>query len=79
MSLNAHQEDYCRYLGTLKPEDKCWCGWYRKEECWSGCEQHDKGLTCADKLAKACSECGNTPAFPDWSVSHRINCSQNRN
>ena len=77
MSLNEHQKDYCRYLGTLTPEAKCWCGWYRAEECH--CERRNAGLTCADKLARACSECGNTPLFPQWEVSHRSNCSQNRN
>lgn len=76
MSLNVHQKDYCRHLGTLKPEDKCWCGWFPKAECWSGCEKHGKGLTCADKLALACPECGSTPWSPDQPVTHQFKCSQ---
>jgi hypothetical protein len=76
MSLNAHQEDYCRYLGTLAPEDKCWCGWYRKEECGPWCHRRTNGLTCADKLAQACSECTAYPSDPGSKVYHRRDCSR---
>lgn len=78
MSLNEHQKDYCRYLDTLAPEALCWCGWYRKEECWSGCERHGKGLTAADKLAQACSECTAYPMEPGGKIYHRRTCSQHQ-
>jgi len=78
VSLNFEQRQYCEYLGTLEPKDKCWCGWFRKEECWSGCEKRGKGLTCADKIKEACSECGNTPYEPGAKITHLINCSHSR-
>jgi hypothetical protein len=28
--FNSEQQDYMRYLASLKPEDKCPCGWTAK-------------------------------------------------
>lgn len=78
MSLNKDQQDYVRYLHTLKPEHKCWCGWYRTLECWNGswCHLRERMLTNADRLTRACPECGNAPHDPGMPIVHRIACSK---
>lgn len=72
--LNEDQQEYVRELGAMPPEAKCWCGWYPKDQCWSGCRHHGKGLTCADKLMLACPDCGNTPWVPGDETVHNIKC-----
>jgi len=34
--FNEDQRDYMRWLGTLNPKDKCWCGWYQFGKCPNG-------------------------------------------
>lgn len=74
MALNEDQKDYCRFLGTIPPEQKCWCGWYRKEECGSWCNRAGRELTCADKLKLACPDCGGLPWDPDEPPVHKALC-----
>ncbi|MCL5265166.1 MAG: hypothetical protein M1343_08255 [Chloroflexi bacterium] len=32
--FNEDQQEYMRYLATLKPEEKCACGWGKKGQCY---------------------------------------------
>ena len=60
-------------LEGIPAEDRCWCGWYRIEECGCG-SPRDK--TCADKLAARCPECGNAPTRPGDDLIHISGCSR---
>lgn len=78
MSLfNSEQLDYMASLNRMPAETKCWCGWYPFGECYN-CKQDVRvsQKTCADKMALACPECGNTPSVPEWPVFHLKNCSR---
>jgi hypothetical protein len=35
--FNEDQQAYMRHLSTLKPEEKCDCGWYPRGECFGQC------------------------------------------
>ncbi len=48
--FNEGQKDYMRWLGTLDPKDKCWCGWYRFGECPNPPNGCHEGKTNQDKL-----------------------------
>ncbi len=58
--FNSYQEGYLRYLATVTPEDRCWCGWYSKGQCMAGTKcPPDKSL--ADRMAVWCPECHGSP------------------
>lgn len=57
MSFNDEQTDYCKYLASLEPEQKCWCGWFKLGEC----PHCGPGKTAADKMKVWCPECHNVP------------------
>lgn len=44
--FNADQLDYLRYIESIAPEQRCYCGWYLLGEC----PHCPKDKTCADKL-----------------------------
>ena len=58
--LNEDQVDYMRSLGKIPPEEKCWCGWFRLDEC-NKCNVNHPGKTRANFLAQACPECFTLP------------------
>ena len=70
--FNEDQQDEMRYLASLKPEEKCWCGWYRVGECNtpSPCAPED---SMADRLKVTC-ECGSYPYKPGGRMIHRSGC-----
>ena len=42
--LNEEQRKHMEYLATLRPEQKCDCGWAKRGECFGQCYGHaDKG------------------------------------
>lgn len=70
--FNAEQEAHMADLAKIPADTKCWCGWFMKGECHS-CPSH---LSCANKLALRCGQCGNAPnphalAAP---IIHTVNC-----
>lgn len=68
--FNSEQRDHMRYLRSLPPKSKCWCGWYRVGEC----PHCPDGYTCQDKMATACGACDNTPIRPGKKLTHIIGC-----
>lgn len=68
--LNEHQMAEVRYLNSLPPESKCWCGWYRVGEC-PKCNPTD---TEADRALVTCPDCGNHPRAPGEKLIHRYGC-----
>ena len=46
--FNRDQEAYMDYLAKLRPEEKCYCGWYLLGECRNG--SCDPNKTNADKI-----------------------------
>ena len=70
--FNADQESYMRYLDSISPEKKCWCGWYGIGQCLN-CKTT---RTCADKLAERCTECGNDGGPEKKTITHIITCSR---
>lgn len=78
MSLfNSEQRAYMEYLHRTPPEERCWCGWYLKGECYN-CTRDTRIAykTCADKMAMRCEECGSTPNLPEQPVYYYGNCSR---
>lgn len=71
--FNAEQRDYVEYLAGVPPERRCWCGWFPLDKCESGCPP---GRTAAEKLARRCGSCGNTPMTPDGPTGHYIGCAR---
>ena len=72
MSLNDDQRDYMRYLATLAPETKCYCGWYMANDC-----PNYKGRgTLADRLKVQCPSpmCRNYPSLGYTQITHNIKC-----
>lgn len=70
--FNEYQKDYMRELSEMKPESKCWCGWYPKGQCEAGCPP-DK--TSADKISAWCKECHSAPSdYGKGEITHRIGC-----
>jgi hypothetical protein len=69
--FNSEQEGYMRYLDSLEPETKCWCGWYRLGKCQNGCPTD---ATCRDKMNAKCKRCGNAPHRPGAELVHLKNC-----
>lgn len=47
--FNEDQQSWIRYLATVPPEKRCYCGWYHLGEC-SNCPPNK---TCADKMREA--------------------------
>lgn len=47
--FNAEQQDYMRDLAKIPMEEKCYCGWYRVDEC-QRCKKSHPGKTCSDKI-----------------------------
>lgn len=77
MSFNREQIAYMETLAQMPADTKCWCGWYSVRECKViECKKSDLGLTCADKLAAACGECGNVPWEPGEKINHKAGCSR---
>lgn len=75
--FNEYQLAHMRSLAAIPPEEKCWCGWERFGECNNEPPSCFEGVTCADKLAVSCRECGANPSGPDNSmIHHRITCSK---
>jgi hypothetical protein len=71
--FNEDQQAYIEYLATIPPEQKCWCGWYKVNEC----PHCPSGKTSADKIAVRCPECHNDPGPEgDRPIIHRKGCSK---
>lgn len=70
--FNEYQQSEMDYLSSLKPEERCWCGWYKKGECNTPTPCNPKD-TLANRLKVTC-ECGSYPHKPGNSVNHRSNC-----
>lgn len=73
MSLfNEEQQSYMAYLASRPAEKRCYCGWYDAGKC-PNCPPH---LTCADKLARQCPHCHNSPWADDLErpIVHRKGC-----
>jgi len=68
--LNPYQEAHVADLARIKPENKCYCGWYNLGECPS-CPP---SKTCADKMKARCKYCGNSPPPEGGEITHIINC-----
>lgn len=70
--FNEEQQGEMRYLASLKPEEKCWCGWCRAGHCDtpSCCAPEH---TMADRMKVTC-ECGSYPSKPGGQMIHRRNC-----
>jgi hypothetical protein len=70
--FNEDQEDSMRYLDSLSPEMKCWCGWYEAGKCDtpSPCPAD---ATMADRLKATCA-CGGYPGKPGSPMYHRPGC-----
>ncbi len=75
--FNEEQENEMMYLASLKPEDRCWCGWYLAGKCKTPtpCDPKD---TLADRLKVTCS-CGSYPHKPNAKINHRTNCILRKN
>lgn len=42
--LNEEQRKHMEYLATLRPDQKCDCGWAKRGECFGKCYGHaDRG------------------------------------
>jgi hypothetical protein len=72
--FNDDQRDYMRSLGKLSNDERCWCAWYRVNEC-PNCPP---GKTLTMRLAVQCPErlCQNYPSphDPDGKIIHNICC-----
>jgi len=73
--FNQEQKEYMKYLASLPPETKCWCGWYTLEKCPNNCP---KDLTAADKIKLQCKKCGNAPHRPGMELIHIHTCPENK-
>jgi DnaJ-class molecular chaperone len=72
MSFNDDQIDYMRYLATVPPAEKCYCGWYMAAEC-PNCKGRG---TLADRLKVQCPTCHNYPHLGGKpTITHNIKCS----
>jgi hypothetical protein len=70
--FNEEQQSEMRYLASLKPEEKCWCGWFPAGKCNTPnpcAPEH----TMAERLKVTC-ECGNYPHKPGGRMIHRYGC-----
>ena len=70
--FNEEQQSEMRYRASLKPEEKCWCGWFPAGKCHTPnpcAPEH----TMADRLEVTC-ECGNYPHKPGGRMIHRHGC-----
>jgi hypothetical protein len=70
--FNEEQQSEMRYLASLKPAEKCWCGWFPAGKCStpnSCAPEH----TMADRLKVTCA-CGNYPHKPGGRMIHRLGC-----
>lgn len=47
--FNEDQEDYIEELSKRPNNKKCWCGWYRLDECYH-CNQSHPHQTLEDRL-----------------------------
>lgn len=68
--FNSYQQDYMKYLASLKPEEKCYCAWYRVGECYN-CP---KEATLTDRLKVQCPSCRNYPEYGKTEMTHNIMC-----
>jgi hypothetical protein len=68
--FNEYQVAEARYLNSLPPEKKCWCGWYRFGEC----PKCNPAYTEADRLRVTCPDCGNYPRVPGEKMVHCYGC-----
>lgn len=75
MSFNDDQISYMKYLSTVKPEAKCYCGWYMAGECYNCNRADGKDKTLADRLIVQCKGCDNYPHLGGkFHITHRIGC-----
>lgn len=74
MSLNQEQQEYVNSLAAIPDENRCWCGWYRLDQC-PNC---DKSSSLADRLKVSCKhkQCRNYPrqGDPEGTIIHNIAC-----
>jgi hypothetical protein len=70
--FNKEQQNEMRYLASLKPEYKCWCGWFPVGKCNTP-NPCPSDATMLERLKVTC-ECGNYPGKPGMSITHRIGC-----
>ena len=71
MSFNDEQISYMKYLATVPPEQKCYCGWYMADEC-PNCKGRG---TLADRLKVSCPTCHNYPHLGGRpTITHNIKC-----
>ena len=71
--FNEDQKEYMTYLSILKPEEKCYCGWYLVGKCYN-CP---KEATLADRRKAKCPCCHNYPQFGKTEITHNIKCKIN--
>jgi hypothetical protein len=72
--FNEEQQDEMRYLASLKPEEKCWCGWFRAGQCNTP-NPCPPDVTMADREKTTC-ECGGYPGRPGRPLTHRHGCAR---
>ena len=70
MMFNEEQREHMKWLASIPPEKRCWCGWYRLGTC----PHCPEGRTGAEKLARKQPCCGYTPAAPDGPDGHYFGC-----
>lgn len=77
MSLfNAEQEGHRRYLASIPPTERCWCGWCLAGECDTPVPC-PSGYTLADAIRTKMPCCGRPAARPDFPTttgSHYSGC-----
>lgn len=47
--FNSEQEDYLKSLSKIPDYKRCWCGWYKVEECYN-CNKTHPHQTLQDSL-----------------------------
>lgn len=72
--FNEDQEDEMRWLASLKPEEKFWCGWYRVGRCNTPLPC-PPGVSMADRIRETCS-CGRYPGKPGRTLFHGRGCTK---
>lgn len=71
--FNDDQKDHMKSLFSIKPEELCWCGWYKKGEC----PQCDPNYSAADKLKMWCPSCHNAPNdYGKGNIVHIKGCTE---
>jgi hypothetical protein len=69
--FNEYQIEHMKYLESISPDKRCWCGWYELNKC----PRCPKDRTCEEKLAVRCPECHNDPGWNgNTKIIHTIGC-----